>query len=545
MYCRKITTYICVLMACTCLVYRANGASQRSQLEKDVREIAQEVCEDVGVIKKASSRKRKTPIIVLEESHVSVAGQIQHAIVMERLYQNYGVRNIALEGHMVDVKVDIDTGWFQDAAKKNEVSKAEVAVRLLKEGEISCAEFMALAHQDAVLHPIERKEEYLVMLDDEAGSQPFRYILKIAQLSLTQNHVPTLKRLQAEMESTSDQEKLAKIQEEYIDYIVSADSWAKAAMDRYTAIATSANVEEIKTLMIELRDRASDKHVQLTAEEEDAMARNIAFWDARGKADYTMTNYTCRLADKVNDVVIPMIIGAAHTQKVCSLLDEARRPYAAITPLAHQNQDKRGDLTTDMFHRKSKNKSVFVGGISEIIEDTYPTSELRKPGVVIEQEWFQAKAETYLFTDRIIKRVFDSTGGSRDDPPYGFSSDDLTGKWITVDPKEIEVVSDSDDSTKKAAVFPLTMRSSRGRRKIVWVKAGMTNRIAGQTPSSIQRENVEALLKDALTEVQSSSTEESTIVAEYKSGKVQISLDTVATYAAEKTTVLQTVLHEI
>lgn len=522
------------------------GNERTKPIYQRTQTIAENACKDVGVVGRVSKGSVGAPILILEENHTSIVGQIQHAITLVRLYNNYGMRNIALEGYLKEHE-KISTDWFNKASKGDFAAKVQVAVRLLKEGEISSAEFVKLVYEDVNLHPIEIKSEYSVELDDDASRTPTLYLLKIAQSSLTQRHVPTLQRLQSEIEALSDEEKKQEKYKELYEYILSADSWAKSKIDVMQDQNRMMTAEEMLALVKEINAKAIEKQVQLEPKEKEAMLRNIAFWRGRSKASDTMVRYTSDIADQGGGPPVPMIIGAAHTERICNLLTSANRSYAVVTPLALSNRERTGDLSIEMLNRKYNRLSVYSEGISRTLLEVFPPSRIKKPEPVIAEAWLQAKAEIYLFTDRIARSILEPPGPpGGDQPPYGFQDDEFSGKWVRIDPNRIQIIPDTEDNQKKTVLFPIIINpNDRRKRKEIWAKAGVVSLPALPTTTTEERESVELLLKEALSEVQKESKEESKTKVEDQSGRVQITLKTIATFASSKDTATQTALHQI
>ena len=139
----------------------------------------------------------------------------------------------------------------------------------------------------------------------------------------------------------------------------------------------------------------------------------------------------------------------------------------------------------------------------------------------------QAKAELYLFTDRIARGILgppNPPGGGQ--PPYGFPEEAFKGRWVLVDPARISIISDTEDGKGRAVLFPVILNpNDPTRRTEIWVKAGLgVAMVPGQ-----ERENVESMLMKALRDVQ--MEKQASNKAENKDGRVQITLDTVAAYA--------------
>jgi len=172
-----------------------------------VEEMAKTASQGVGDVSQSGSGKTGAPIIVLEEVHNSRVGQIEHAITLVQLYQQFGLRHIGLEGYLKN-KPRIDTGWFFKTAKGLSIaSRNGVAVRMLREGEISGVEVMALLFSDVTICPIELEKNYPQQLSKEASIAPVIYLLKIAQQSLREEHVPTLQRIQTELKGLESQKE--------------------------------------------------------------------------------------------------------------------------------------------------------------------------------------------------------------------------------------------------------------------------------------------------------------------------------------------------
>lgn len=76
------------------------GEIKAEQKKQNVKAIAEVVGKEVSAVGKVSDGTKGVPIIVLEETHSSRIGQIQHAITLNRLYEHYKMKDIALEGYL-------------------------------------------------------------------------------------------------------------------------------------------------------------------------------------------------------------------------------------------------------------------------------------------------------------------------------------------------------------------------------------------------------------------------------------------------------------
>ncbi|HUT36263.1 MAG TPA: hypothetical protein VNE39_22435 [Planctomycetota bacterium] len=479
------------------------------------------------------------PILLLEETHTSRAGQIQSAVVLLRLREKHGLRHIALEGYLRERRA-IKADWFAAAAGGDGERRARVAARLLKEGEISNAEFVALAYDDVGLEPIETQAEHSVTMEAEAAVAPFTYLIRIAQTSLAERHVPKLQQFNAELGKLEGEAKQKKLSE-MLDYILAADPWtdARAKAMRDVEAARKLSAEQHLARVEEIVERARTRSAELSAEERRAMEANLAFWRGRIAASRTMVESAGRIADQAGVSVVAMIIGAAHTQGMCRMLREQGRPFAVITPLALLNREEASDLPWEMFERKEQRLSVYSEGFMETLLKAF-----KKPEPVTSEPWLQAKAELYLFTDRIAKAILVPSpppGGGK--PPFGFATGALNGRWVAIDPSRIRIVRDKeeDPNSGRAVLFPAVLNyNDPAKRTEIWVKAGLNS-----TPvPGRERQSVESMLLDALKEVQKEEGKLDKKV-EDKAGRVQVTVNCTAAFATTEGAALRVTIGSI
>ena len=529
---KKTIVMTIIFMLAVFLCNSVNAAQDST----NVKVIANSVCKEVGVVGSTFQEKKSAPIMVMEEAHNSRAAQIQHAIALVRLYSKFGLRDIALEGYLKD-DTKIDTDWYHKAAQKDTRAKIEVAVRLLEEGEISSAEFLKLIYNDVFLHPIEISKDYNVDIGEKAQSAPLLCLLKIAHSSLTQNQLLEVRRLDSESKKLDGEKRNEKIRE-LLNYILSVDPWVKQTADSMQSkdFFAKAPLQRHLKIMEEIKKRIEIQSVKLTSDEIDALDKYIAFFKGRENADYTMVDGTINVAGHKDVPIVAMIIGCAHTQKICELLKKEQRSYAVITPMALKNADKKGELDYEMFKRKYQKLSVFTEGfLSNVLMQTFQASANKKPGPVLNEPWINAKSELYLFADRIVRAVF---GGGSQDPPKppkppgeiiaGFDDDEFKGRYIFIHPKKIELVSaDGKNGKQDDAVLIQAIITSkdRNRETEIWIKAIPTKNLDEEFPADEQdHEFVEFLLKKALAKVQSQKKSSRSI--ENQVGQIEITFDT-------------------
>jgi len=404
-------------------LWTACGSSDKQQNVADsgstnrVQAIAQAAAKEVGVVGATSSGKSGTPVLLLEETHNSRASQIQHAIVFTRLYAKEGLRDIALEGYLQE-RPKIDAAWFTKRwANERTIERARVAVRLLKEGEISAAEFAKLTYADLALHPIEIGSQYNVRFTERALDAVMELAQKI---------------------SPSRAEEVSK----KLERAIQGD-----------ALSAEEQLDIAEGLE---RDRVS-KRITLSPQTLEDWQSWLAFWRGRAGGNKTMLDATLVASNTAGAQLITMNIGAAHTEGLCGMLKKAGRPFAVVTPLALKNKDKRGDIDKN-YERKEQRLSLQSDGFFMAAIGA-ATAKAKKPEPVISPEpWLEVKALTYQFTHRIANVILGPpsppNGGK---PPFGFANDEFRGPLVFVDPSKIAIVPDDPKRDRKAVLFPVVL----------------------------------------------------------------------------------------
>lgn len=420
----KTALSICVVMLVISCSFGILEATQKENLGT----ISATACKDYGVVSHVSKGSKGIPIIVLEETHESIAGQIQHAITLVRLHDKYKMKDIALEGYLKE-RAKIDTEWFKKATHGLEfLSKAGIAVSLLKEGDISSAEFMKLVYDDVTLHPIETKREYELEINPEIANKGLNsYLGKIAAQS-------------------SENSK-----------------WVEEKVKMLNDTTKIKPLEENLTIGEDIKRRAERLSLKFTSDEQKAFESYLTFLRKRVKSNKILFDSTIAIANQQNIPFVLMIIGAGHTQGISKMLDETNRPFAVITSLALKNNDKRGSLPWKMYERKYKRLSVFSEGFfMETILKAFPlTHKNRKPEPVLNEEWFKCKGTIYAWTTRICESLIGGGSGKQPPggggPPWGFSSDEFNfNRKLFIDPNQIKIVyNDEKKREGKAVLLPL------------------------------------------------------------------------------------------
>jgi hypothetical protein len=399
--------------------------------------------------------------LVLDESHNSRAGQIQHAIIFNRLVNRQWLSDIALEAYLFEHEA-IETSWFRKAANNSLNRQVRVAVTLLKEGEISGAEFAALALPGVSLRPTERRAEYAVELDSRgkaavAARAPRICLLKILESKgiktapETRAHLEKAVAAFKEVESSGDDATIAKRRKDVADALdagysemIAQDAWAKKlAVERGRLTRLSDDVKSAR----EIRERAKQLGICADPELAAGLETYIEFFGARDAATLTIVTSARKISQASSAPVVAVVLGAGHSADAAQLMRDQAQPFVVLRPNALTtglDLNAAEDIDAELYARKTERRSLYSEGLSKSLDANYATKD-KKPEPVIQEAWFQAKAELYLYADRLAETIL---GGGKPPggPPGGgpprslaVPGDDFDGRRVRIETDKIIV----------------------------------------------------------------------------------------------------------
>ncbi|MFL6140685.1 MAG: hypothetical protein ACJ72N_02295 [Labedaea sp.] len=436
---------------------------------------------DVGKLGDAKGNGRPF-VVVYDEQHLSRIGQVEIAIMLNRLYHTANLRHLALEGTVVE-KPAPDLTWFRSLPAES--IRGAVALQLLRQGEVSAAEFVAMVLPDFQLHPIERDNEYQVGLSDGAADSYTAYLVAIAWTSMTPDQ-------RARADELSAQGKLA----EAIRSIVDDNEWTRpryALLQQTTPPASTGDMQKLGT---ELEEKARDVKADIEEFRSDLEGAR-RFFDTTTQRSGTMAAKTADLAAaRVGDCApIAMNIGAAHTAQVRDQLDQRHVSYAVVSPQSLSSDSDGGTLSTDAFNRKANGQSVDPPGSLGALVGGH-----RKPPPSSQTAWFKTKAILSFAAVDIARAVPRGAGGGK--PPYDLDAQKLglggSGGEpldITINLSTIIEVPNHDNSGKDV-IFEVTLH-----RPVTtfWMRVGVVP--TPDKPVSTDQETLEKALMQTRDEL--------------------------------------------
>lgn len=342
------------------------------------RDMIEEIAADAGKVLVAEEGDRERVIVVFEEIHGSVPVQLEIAIMLNRLYANYGMHHIGLEA-LTTEESSLDLSWAHRPPPYRPdqpiTSREDVIVQTLIEGEIGGVEMMGLIYEDVVVHGIDDADLYAVEVSPAVWGAPYSYLYNIAIARMSKAQATRWKELydQGEYQAafeyamTADRftvEKHARLADT-ID--VASDVERLEMLDKLEATAKLFNVK--LPPMAEAHLRSLRSYLEVFAQRTDAMVAN-----------------TLNLAAANPRVPVGINIGGMHTDRVVELLSAAGVSFAVLRTQAQAAGSTAGLLSTEALRRKVDGLSVApdwaLGGLVD---------GRRKPAPVAHDWWYRAQ----------------------------------------------------------------------------------------------------------------------------------------------------------
>jgi hypothetical protein len=396
-------------------------------------QIATKVATDVGKVITSGQGSTDRTIFIFEETHDSRLAQMEIAVMLWRLQRDQGLRQISLEGAFA-ANGDLPATWFHTSTNAGpNRAHQEVALTLLKQGEISAAEFMALAASAVRVRGNEIESEYKV--EASKNNAALGYLDSIAERSLTQIDIKQINGLIA-----------AKQNREALKVIFSKDSWARERYEKLYGDEQVAGTEEAEIILQEIEQKANELGLRIPSQDQAEFREDQAFYQTASKRSCTIVKNTLEMMDPANTAPLALIIGAAHTPKVVQLIKAAKLTYVVLAPASMGKPHKATDLTGTSYQRKMDLKSVDEAGALGAILDGR-----KKPPPVVGKIWFRSKTQTFEATDLIV------AAAAKNEP---IPSEKLTRELDAFDAIRISSIKKISQGDQVHVIFKVTARTS-------------------------------------------------------------------------------------
>ena len=534
-------------------------------------EVAQAIPTEAATVKEVYDGTTGAPVVVIEESHGTRTGQLETALVLSQLHDQFGLKHIVLEG-LLKGESQLDRQVYRPWSSRSPADRARYAANLVRRGDIGGAEFAVTVYDDVVALPAETAADYS---SDMRIDGPVVLTLYLGQVALPSLDQETLAEVQAFGEKVAEESSDVTDPQarqllnglKIAEHVASLDPWSKDQLAKYRDEHTRSIEEEI-ALIEGVVQRGKDKQAMIEGTLQSALDNYLEFLNKRSHASVTIVETAGGIADAPDVAIVAANIGAGHTDRVCKLLKAAGRPYVLVSLNSLNAKDDEGEMSLADLGRKYNQEPVGEGLLRQDLLDIYPVRQVEvhnKPRPVVQQEWFQAKAELYASAQGLADVLRPGAGGNGGKPPDvtgwlsaangGDDGDDGGDSWrlVVVPPddsrrKELEqnrfvhvnldtVEVHSQGGKPVELLFEAVLQNENGEERSMWVKAGLVEHLNPDEPSA----TVEDVLKREISETKETKSEpaaeETADVAH-----VQISLDTKVIIAATREGAIQTAI---
>ncbi len=472
----------------------------------DLEAMAQDIAGDIGKVMHVAQGASNRTIFVLEEKHNSPAIQVEIALMLNRLYADYDLRDIGLEGALSEGG-SLDTRWYRPSFTAGQPigPREDAIVQLLEDGEISAAEMMALVYADVNVAGIDDAAEYPIRPGD-AGDPSIFYLYQIAVAGLTQ----------AEILKANDFAEQGK-EDEALEFILGTDEFTKRMSERLKDASLDASCEELLERTDEIKAKAAEVGAEIKPEHQEDLEKLRRFYEACSVRSDTMSKNTLALVGQSPGPPAAMQTGVGHTDRVKDRLSDAGVSFAVIRPSSYDQDSKNGDLSSEAYDRKADALSVDPPGwLGKLLDDRL------KPPPVVGELWFRSKADLFLLAT-LAARAADRG----ELPPFDDALRDVLPQL-----QNVTLLPDTIEMSGNDVLFGVEARDRNDHPVEVWVRTTRDRDVAEQT--------LDDRLLAALSNVQAkeppSGKPEPT---ESEPTLQRISSDTIAIFAQDRSGVLK------
>jgi len=340
--------------------------------------MAEAIAEDVGQVLKVVEGDPDRVIFVFEERHDSILVQIEVALMLNRLYTDYGMRHIGLEGLMSEEdKLDLSWAHWPPPYRPGQLitAREDVLVQSLIDGEIGGVELLGLVYDDVVIHGIDDAELYAAEVSPEAWSTPYTYLYNTALARMRKAELNEWKTLY-------DAGKYQEAQE----YAMNTDPFTAEKNARLQDNVNFASAEETLEMLDEIATMAKLVKANLPSGAATNLEQLRSYLKLFSKRTDVMVANTLALSAVNRGVPVAMNIGAVHTERVIELFTEAGVSFIVFRSQAQAEGSSIGLLSREAFDRRSEGLSTAPEGALAALLDGRKKSQ-----PIADKEWYAAK----------------------------------------------------------------------------------------------------------------------------------------------------------
>jgi hypothetical protein len=338
-----------------------------------VDEMAAAITQKAGKVVKALPGDPNHVILLLEESHAFTLGQVESAIILNRLYSAYGVRIIGLEGLAAGQTLNL--AWAHrhpPFTPDNPITPREnVILQTLAEGDVNSVEALGLIYNDITIAGIDNASLYAVQPNPDIWNAPYNYLYAIALAEMTDAN------LKSAWKALVDQKDLQRA----FDYAIQNDAWTQPLRQRLDDPTASA--EDWQAITQQVLAKSAELKVSIADEDAGNLKALQDYLNVVMQRSDAMAANLLKLSQANPGRPVPAVVGLMHAQRIQEKLHAAGVTLVEIRYNSQVSGSLAGAIPNEAYQRMDKGQSVQAAGTLAAMLDGR-----RKPAPRANQPWY-------------------------------------------------------------------------------------------------------------------------------------------------------------
>ena len=319
-----------------------------------LKEIADRISEDVGKVVFVWEGDSEGAVFVFEEQHNSILGQVEIAVMFNRLYEDHGVRHIGLEGLAAEDGI-LDLSWAHYGENYNPSEPISVREDVLSymafDGILNSAELIGLIYFDIHVHGIDDALLYAIPKTGVDFNSPLYYLYGISLQSMSDADYTAWEALYSQ-----------GMEIEAFEFAMSTDEYTSQTYERLLSSANALSAEESYSLMEEIQIKVSEANANLSDEQTANMENFKEYLLVVSQRSTKMAENALFVLESNPEALIPISVGFMHTDRIAEMLEEAEVSYVIIQAKSLAEENNEGFFTEESYIRLEQGLSPSPDG---------------------------------------------------------------------------------------------------------------------------------------------------------------------------------------
>jgi len=343
----KMRIISALLLVCL-LTSSFTSISTASEKTPSLSEIATEITKDVGFVEDVYESDSEHAVFIFKENHAFLIGQLEIAIMLNRLYADHDLRNLGIEGYGAS-EDSLDLSWAHRpppyVPRTPITDREDVMSYMLAEGEVNCAEFLGMIYEDVFVHGIEDVDLYEVDVEMQVYLAPDLYLYYIALAQMDEQEMDL-------WNGYMDQERF----EEAFEFALGTDEYATEMKDSFME---DLSADDFIAKYDQIIAYAQDNEVEIPPELEIDMDLMLGQMDVVNQRSEAMVGNILALLNN-EEFIGPLAVhvGSTHSTLMAELFKENQISYVVVDSLSREEGFEGGMLDQEAYMRKIAGLSV-------------------------------------------------------------------------------------------------------------------------------------------------------------------------------------------